>query len=659
MVAGGLHFGSTARNDQFRSIACDRGVDDNPRNLTVWTTIMTDHSLQNKTPNLAFYWLLAATGLLVGCVGNQQQVASTQQVSQPLPLKQARRTTRGDAVELAGNTPVQTTASAEHQRKTAQPTAQVADRPLPRASQESPALADQPLQFDLDPNIQPVNHQRTAESTEGTLTIDGKTFRVRLLEDFEEPVSQVAGDQSLEPIESIEPVQLTPPHGAEIVQRGSALTDPLPANVLQLNLPTALSMIGGRHPAVGFAQWRVRAAYAELQRAKVMWLPTIQPGFSFHRHDGHYQASDGSIVDVDRNSFQAGLGTGATGAGTTPNPGVLASFHLADAIFQPKIAQRTAWARGHAANGVLNRQLLDVAVAYLQLLDAEQDLRIVQDAQQRTSDLWKLTDDFAAAGQGLQADADRMKTELQLVNVRMATARERADVASAQLAQQLSVDATQRIVPLDPTMVPLDLVSVEMEKGALIAAGLASRPELKEAQALVAAACEQYRRQKYAPFVPSVLLGFSTGGFGGGLKNELDNIDDRYDFDANLTWQVRNLGLGEGAARRQSHAVLEQAKWQKVGVMDQVAREVSEAHAQVVHRAGRIAIAESAISTAQDSYQRNLSRIRDAQGLPLEVLQSIRALEEARRAYLQAVVQYNEAQFRLQWALGWPVAAAG
>ncbi len=40
--------------------------------------------------------------------------------------------------------------------------------------------------------------------------------------------------------------------------------------------------------------------------------------------------------------------------------------------------------------------------------------------------------------------------------------------------------------------------------------GLATRPELKESQALVAAACEAYNREKYAPFVPSVLLGFST-----------------------------------------------------------------------------------------------------------------------------------------------------
>jgi len=204
--------------------------------------------------------------------------------------------------------------------------------------------------------------------------------------------------------------------------RSAQLTGPQ-QEVIQLNLPTALSMVGGQHPAVGFAQWRVQEAYAQLDRARVLWLPSIQPGFSFHKHDGNYQASDGSIVDVHRNSFQYGLGAGATGAGTTnPRPGIVAQFHLADAIFQPKIMEITSWARGHAVNGIVNEQLLNVAVAYLELLNAEQDLRIVEQTQALTSELAELTRDFAETGQGLQADADRLQTELILVEDRLASA---------------------------------------------------------------------------------------------------------------------------------------------------------------------------------------------------------------------------------------------
>ncbi|QDV22431.1 TolC family protein [Aureliella helgolandensis] len=428
-------------------------------------------------------------------------------------------------------------------------------------------------------------------------------------------------------------------------------------SAIQMNLPTALAMVGGQHPAVGFAQWRVQEAYAQLSQARVLWLPSLQAGFSFHRHDGNYQASDGRIVDIDRNSFQYGLGSGAVGAGTTPRPGLVAQFHLADAIFQPEIAQKMAWARGHASTAVTNTQLRNAAISYLQLLDAHQTERILDESRLRTAELAKLTGDFAAAGQGLQADADRVQTELLMVENRLLSARERIEVTSARLAQVLSLDGGPTIIPQDPTLLPLELVNLGAEKSQLIATGLANRPELKESQALVAAACEQYRRQQYAPFVPSVLLGFSSTGFGGGLANSLNNVDDRMDFDALMSWQVRNFGLGERAARREANAQVEQAKYEKIRAMDQVASEIATAYAEVLYRGQQIGLMQQAIGFAENSFERNLSRIRDGQGLPLEVLQSVRALEDARLAYLKALVDHNQSQFQLQWALGWPITA--
>ncbi|MEM6473650.1 MAG: TolC family protein, partial [Planctomycetota bacterium] len=193
------------------------------------------------------------------------------------------------------------------------------------------------------------------------------------------------------------------------------------------------------------------------------------------------------------------------------------------------------------------------------------------------------------------------------------------------------------------------------DPAALIATGLAMRPELKESQALVAAACETYKREKYRPFVPSVLLGFSTGGFGGGLGNELDDVSDRYDFDALMSWNVRNLGLGESATRRDHAARIQQAKFEKVRRMDQVAREVSESLSTVRFRERQMATVQNAVATARDSYDRNLKRIRDGEGLPLEVLQSVQALETAEAAYIEAVAAHNLGQLRLQWAQGWPI----
>jgi outer membrane protein TolC len=163
------------------------------------------------------------------------------------------------------------------------------------------------------------------------------------------------------------------------------------------------------------------------------------------------------------------------------------------------------------------------------------------------------------------------------------------------------------------------------------------------------------RREKYAPLVPSVLLGASYNGFGGGVGGTIADFDDRADFDAVALWQIRNLGFGEQAARDSAAARLQQARLREVQVMDQIAREVTEAQARVAARRTRIAVARAGVESARQSYDRNFARIREGQGLPIEVLQAILSLDASQRELVDSTVDYNVAQFQLQRALGWPV----
>ena len=135
----------------------------------------------------------------------------------------------------------------------------------------------------------------------------------------------------------------------------------------------------------------------------------------------------------------------------------------------------------------------------------------------------------------------------------------------------------------------------------------------------------------------------------------MDNFRDRFDLDAVAYWELRNLGFGESAAREETRAKYQQARQREIQVIDCVAREIIESNAQVQARHKQIAVAESGIEAATDSYKRNMQRIRGGVGLPIEVLQSVDAFDQARREYLRTVVQYNEAQFRLHRALGWPI----
>jgi outer membrane protein TolC len=428
-----------------------------------------------------------------------------------------------------------------------------------------------------------------------------------------------------------------------------------PETVYPLDMSTALALVAGKNPQVAYSQSRIREAYANLQAANVLWLPTIQTGVSYHRDEGNLQDSTGAILDVNRSSLQAGLGAGAVGAGTTTQPGIVAQFHLVDALFQPKIAERNVWAQQHASDAVLNDQLLEAAIAYQELLRAYQLLAIANETVTGSETLVRLTTDFAKAGQGNEADADRSRAELSLRQNNVARSEEAVAVASARLAQVISLNGAATIRPIETAVAPIGLVPAETAPQESLATALANRPELKESHDLVAAACERLNREKYAPLVPSVLLGASYGGFGGGLGDTVADFNDRTALDAMAVWQVRNLGLGEQAARESANARIQQARFREIQVMDQIAQEVAGAQARVHARQNRIAIAKLGIESARGSYDRNFSRIREGQGLPIEVLQAIQSLDATQRELVDATVDFNVAQFQLQRALGWPV----
>ncbi len=436
------------------------------------------------------------------------------------------------------------------------------------------------------------------------------------------------------------------------VKTASVQTD---ATTIDLDLTGALSLATGQNPQIEFAAARYREAYARLEAAYALWLPSLRAGVSFNHHDGTLQTANGSVIDASRSSFQQGLGAGAVAAGSPAVPGVSSQFHSADAVFQPLIAEHSASAHNAAMQVTTNDTLLATALAYLDLLRTTQQLRISEETRDNAKKLADLISSFATTGQGSQADANRARTELIRHRVEVSRAKENRHVASARLAEFLSLDPAVEIVPQEPTIVPIDLVSLEMPASELLASGLENRPELAELQFLVCEAVYRYRREKYAPMLPSVLLGVSQSSFGGGFGSNIDNQRRRFDFDATVYWELRNFGFGERAKRDETRSRYDQVEAQQVGMMDRVAREVVEAHEQVKSRKEQIDISKLGIKSATNAYQRDLERIREGEGLPIEVLQSIQALDQARREYLRSVTDYNAAQFRLQRALGWPI----
>src|SRR5262249_52794068 len=93
-----------------------------------------------------------------------------------------------------------------------------------------------------------------------------------------------------------------------------------------------------------------------------------------------------------------------------------------------------------------------------------------------------------------------------------------------------------------------------------------------------------------------------------------------------------------------------------IAALDQIRAQVAAAQARTHARYAQIPIGEAAIAAGRKAFAEDLFRVRNGLGIPIELLESLRLLGRGRLAYLDAIIDYNRAQFELYVALGQPPA---
>jgi outer membrane protein TolC len=431
---------------------------------------------------------------------------------------------------------------------------------------------------------------------------------------------------------------------------------------LPINLPTALQLANVKPLDIAIASERIRLAVAQLERAEVLWLPTIYLGTDYFRHDGQIQDVAGNVFGTSKSTFMVG---GAP----------FAVFALSDAIFAPLAARQEVRAQDALRQTVMNDTLLSVAEAYFTVQQARGELAGAEDAVRRAEQLLRVVEKLAP-GVIPQVEVVRVRTELARRRNVVHGVRERWRVVSADLARILRLDASALVVPLEPPQLQVTLVKLDTPIDNLIPLALHNRPELAAQQALVEATLERLRQEKLRPLIPSVLLrGASTnpagtlagGVFGGGINADLSNFSARSDFDIQVVWEFQNLGFGNHARVKERHAENQVTILDLFRIQDRIAAEVTQAYNQVQSAAARMHEAEAELKDAIDSVEKNVSGLNQPKRLggeviqfvirPQEVVAAIQSLGQAYNDYFGAVADYDRAQFRLYRALGHPAQA--
>jgi outer membrane protein TolC len=435
-----------------------------------------------------------------------------------------------------------------------------------------------------------------------------------------------------------------------------------------IDLAAALRLAGANDLDIAIAKARVAAAAADVRHARALLLPSMFIGPNWIRHDGQVQVVEGPVRTVSKSSLFLGATAAAGSSVSGPVPaggpaqvtGLTTVLRFSDAYFLPRAAEQVVDARRAGIRTATNDALLGVAESYMDLQRAAGALAIAREAAAHAERLAAVTGSFAKAGSGLEGDHQRSLAERDRRLADVEAALGELEMASADIVRRTRLAPSLLVAPVEPAELVLEIVHEELPIDTLITMGLRNRPELAEARALVEETLVRLQQARLRPFIPSLAFRYSGGGFGGGRDEFFGDFNSRSDADVNLFWETANLGFTDSAVRGRREAERKEANLRFCKITDTIAAEVVRAEKARLASKRQMARSEAAVPEAIRSLELNFLTIREAAGLPvpatrpIEVLQPIQALAQARREYLDAVIDYNTAQFRLYHALGRP-----
>jgi len=426
---------------------------------------------------------------------------------------------------------------------------------------------------------------------------------------------------------------------------------------LPINLATALRLSNGRPLVIAAAQARLQIAAAQAEKANVLWLPNLDVGSAYIRHTGGIQGTAGNLVDNSTNSFIAG-------------GGAILRVGTADAFFEPLAARQVLASRRIDTQTARNEALEITAEAYFNVQMARGTYGAMTDASAKSADIVRRVE---ALARGLVApdEIDRARTLQAELEQSTQIAQQQWRVASANLTRVLRLDPGAIVVPLEPAHTQVTLIDPAWPVDDLIVVGLMNRPELASNRAIVRATVIRLRKERIRPLMPSLLVTgngtpdfyFQGGIYGTGANGNLNQFAGRGDVAAQAVWQLDNLGFGYQAKVREQAGEARLANIELFNMQDRVAAEVAQAKADVDSAALRVVQAETGLQQGLSSYRGNLigmgqtQRFNDILTLvnrPQEVVASLQQLQQAYSNYYRTVADFNRAQFRLFYALGFP-----
>jgi len=331
-----------------------------------------------------------------------------------------------------------------------------------------------------------------------------------------------------------------------------------------IDLPTTLRLAGAQNLDVQIARERTKEARAGQDSAVLQFFPWISPGIGYHRRDGEAQAvPSGVISDAHFQSYSPGVS-------------LTAQIPLGDAIYNSLAAKQLVKASDQALETQRQEAILVAARSYFELVKLRAMLDVVKQAIQLSEDYEQQLHAGVASGVAFRGDELRVQTQTE--------------------QYRLAHSA------MDP----------------LVERALHRRPELRESQALIAAARQNKKGAVYGPLVPSVGAQVFGGGLGGGPDGGPSDFGAEGDYAVGLSWRIGPGGLFDSGRVNGTKARLAAVELTDIKLKDAIVSDVVKSLVRVNSMAAQIRIAERNLNTANETFRLTRERKQFGVGIVLE-----------------------------------------
>ncbi|MBI4326420.1 MAG: TolC family protein [Chloroflexi bacterium] len=406
-----------------------------------------------------------------------------------------------------------------------------------------------------------------------------------------------------------------------------------------IDLPTALRLAGAQNLDVQLARERLAEAQALHDSVLLQFFPWVGAGISYRRHDGRIQDTSGDILDVNKQA-------------SAPGAALVGQWELGDAIYRKLAAKQLEHAANHALEAQRQDSVLAAARDYFGLAFAQAAVGVARDAVRISTHYEVQVQAAVEAGLAFKGDALRVSVQAERNQLALRQATEQQRVAAARLAQTLHLDPSVELVARDTDLSPLTLIESNAALHSLVQQALLARPELKQGQALVEAACENKNGTVYGPLIPSIGASAFGGGLGGGRAGDTDNFGDQQDYSIGVGWRIGPGGIFDFSRQRAAKSRLNSARLSADKAHDEITRQVVEAYTRSQSQSEQIEMARRGLAAAEEGLGLAQQRQVFGVGVVLENILAEQDLTKARNDYLKSIAEFNKAQYALSKAVG-------